>query len=335
MPRRGSARTTIRRPSSTASAGPFDQWPSGMGFDYFYGFMGGETDQWTPYLFQDHTQIFPWIGKPGYNLTTDMADEAINYMKQLNAAAPDKPFFVYYVPGGSHSPHQPTKEWSDKFKGKFDMGWNAMREQIFANQKRLGVIPANAQLTPWPDSLREMGHAVGRREEALRPASRGVRGLHGLYRPRDRPRHPAGRGHGQARQHADHLHRRRQRHQPRRHAARHAQPVHLVQRHPELPGRRAAQVLRRLGLGGHLPAHGGRVVVGIRHAVQVDQADRVALRRHPAGPGDLVAGPHQGRRRHPPPVPPHHRHRAHHPRSHGYQVRRRWSTASSKSRSKA
>ncbi len=134
-------------------SGPFDQWPSGMGFEYFYGFMGGETDQWTPYLFQDHTQIFPWIGKPDYNLTTDMADEAIKHMRGLNAAAPDQPFFVYYVPGGSHAPHQPTKEWSDKFKGKFDMGWNAMREQIFANQKRLGVIPANAKLTPWPDDL--------------------------------------------------------------------------------------------------------------------------------------------------------------------------------------
>ncbi|HXO71205.1 MAG TPA: arylsulfatase [Bradyrhizobium sp.] len=134
-------------------AGPFDQWPSGMGFDYFYGFMGGETDQWTPYLFQNHSQIFPWVGKQGYNLTTDMADEAINYMKELNAAAPEKPFFLYYVPGGSHSPHQPKAEWVEKFKGKFDMGWNAMRDQIFANQKRLGVIPDNAKLTDWPDSL--------------------------------------------------------------------------------------------------------------------------------------------------------------------------------------
>src|SRR6266516_259999 len=124
-----------------------------MGFDYFYGFMGGETDQWTPYLFRDHTQISPWIGKPGYNLTTDLADEAIKHMRQLNAVAPDQPFFVYYVPGGSHSPHQPTKEWIDRFKGKFDMGWNAMREQIFANQKRLGVIPADTKLTPWPDEL--------------------------------------------------------------------------------------------------------------------------------------------------------------------------------------
>ncbi|CAN7353527.1 MULTISPECIES: arylsulfatase [Ensifer] len=134
-------------------AGPYDQWPSGMGFEYFYGFMGGETDQWTPYLFRDHTQIFPWIGKPGYNLTTDMADEAIGYMRQLSVVAPDKPFFLYYVPGGTHAPHHPTQEWVDKFKGKFDMGWNAMRDQIFANQKKLGVIPANAQLTPWPNDL--------------------------------------------------------------------------------------------------------------------------------------------------------------------------------------
>ena len=136
-----------------STAGPFDQWPLGMGFEYFYGFMGGETDQWTPYLFQNTTQITPWIGKPGYNLTTDLADEAIKHVKALDAAAPDKPFFVYYVPGGTHSPHQPTQEWIDKFKGKFDMGWNEMRDQIFANQKKLGVIPPNTQLTPWPDDL--------------------------------------------------------------------------------------------------------------------------------------------------------------------------------------
>jgi arylsulfatase len=134
-------------------AGPFEQWPSGMGFQYFYGFMGGETDQWTPYLFRDHTPVFPWVGRPGYNLTTDLADEAIKYMSGLNAAAPDQPFFLYYVPGGTHTPHQPKKEWVDKFKGKFDMGWEKLREQIFANQKRLGVIPANTQLTPWPEDL--------------------------------------------------------------------------------------------------------------------------------------------------------------------------------------
>ena len=83
----------------SSQAGPFDQWPIGMGFEYFYGFIGGDTNQWQPYLFRNTTQIFPWIGKPGYNLITDMADDAIDYMKQLDAAAPDKPFFVYYVPG--------------------------------------------------------------------------------------------------------------------------------------------------------------------------------------------------------------------------------------------
>jgi arylsulfatase A-like enzyme len=150
-----------------STAGPFDQWPSGMGFDYFYGFMGGETSQWRPYLFRDHAQIYPWVGKPGYNLITDMADEAIKHMKQLDAAAPDQPFFVYYVPGGTHAPHHPTPEWIAKFEGKFDMGWNALREQIFANQKRLGVIPADTQLTPWPDGEAEYGGAKLQKWETL------------------------------------------------------------------------------------------------------------------------------------------------------------------------
>jgi arylsulfatase A-like enzyme len=138
-----------------SAAGPFDQWPSGMGFQYFYGFMGGESDQWTPYLFRDHTPIYPWVGRKDYNLITDMADDAIKYMKDLNASAPDKPFLVYYVPGATHDPHQPTKEWIDKISKMhlFDQGWEKLREQIFANQKRLGVIPANTQLTPWPEEL--------------------------------------------------------------------------------------------------------------------------------------------------------------------------------------
>jgi arylsulfatase A-like enzyme len=138
-----------------SAAGPFDQWPSGMGFQYFYGFMGGETDQWTPYLFRDHTPVYPWIGKKDYNLITDMADDAIRYMKELNSSAPEKPFLVYYVPGATHDPHQPTKEWIDKISKMhlFDDGWEKLREKIFANQKRLGVVPANTQLTPWPNDL--------------------------------------------------------------------------------------------------------------------------------------------------------------------------------------
>ncbi len=142
-----------------SAAGPFTQWPVGMGFEYFFGFMGGESDQWTPFLFRNTTQVFPFRDDPNYNLITGMADDAIGHLKQLNAAAPDKPFFCYYVPGATHAPHHPKKEWSDKFKGKFDMGWNKLREQIFAKQKKDGVIPENTQLTPWPDGQPEYGGA--------------------------------------------------------------------------------------------------------------------------------------------------------------------------------
>jgi len=135
-------------------AGPFDQWPTGMGFDYFFGFMGGETTQWHPgNLVRNTTPIYPYVGKPGWNLITAMADDAIGYVNQLNALAPEKPFLLYYAPGGTHAPHHPTPEWIAKFKGKFDMGFNAARDQIFANQKRLGVIPQDAKLTPWPEDI--------------------------------------------------------------------------------------------------------------------------------------------------------------------------------------
>ena len=138
-----------------SQAGPFDQWPIGMGFEYFYGFIGGDTNQWEPNLFRNTTQIYPFQGQPGWNLTTAMADEAIDYMNRMNALTPEKPFLVYYVPGGTHAPHHPTKEWVDKISAMhlFDQGWNKLREQIFENQKKLGVIPANAKLTPWPKDL--------------------------------------------------------------------------------------------------------------------------------------------------------------------------------------
>jgi len=138
---------------ANSQAGPFEQWPNGMGFEYFYGFVGGDASQWEPNLFRNTTPIYPFQGNPGWNLTTAMADEAIQYMKQLKELAPDKPFFVYYVPGGTHAPHHPTKEWIDKISAMhlFDDGWEKLRETIFSNQKRLGIMPENAQLTPWPD----------------------------------------------------------------------------------------------------------------------------------------------------------------------------------------
>jgi len=140
-----------------SQAGPFDQWPIGMGFEYFYGFVGGDTSQWEPNLFRNTTAIYPFQGNPGWNLTTAMADDAIQYMKQLKEVAPGKPFLVYYVPGGTHAPHHPTPEWIKKVSDQhlFDGGWNKLRETIFANQKRLGIIPADAKLTAWPKDLPE------------------------------------------------------------------------------------------------------------------------------------------------------------------------------------
>jgi arylsulfatase len=139
-----------------SQAGPFNQWPIGMGFEYFYGFVGGDTSQWEPgMLFRNTTAIRPYVGHPGWNLTTAMADDAIHWMNQLNDIDPSMPFFLYYVPGGTHAPHHPTPEWTEKAHNLhlFDNGWNALRDTIFANQKKLGVIPQDAQLTPWPDGL--------------------------------------------------------------------------------------------------------------------------------------------------------------------------------------
>jgi arylsulfatase A-like enzyme len=138
-----------------SQAGPFDQWPTGMGFEYFYGFVGGDANQWEPNLFRNTTAISPYVGHPGWNLTTAMADDAIHWLNQLNDINPSMPFFLYYVPGGTHAPHNPTPEWTKKISDMhlFDKGWNALRDQIFANQKRLGVIPQDAKLTPWPDKL--------------------------------------------------------------------------------------------------------------------------------------------------------------------------------------
>jgi arylsulfatase A-like enzyme len=138
-------------------AGPFNHWPLGYGFDYFYGFVGGDTSQWQPNLFRNTTAIYPFEGNPGWNLETAMADDAIGYMKRMKETAPDKPFFVYYVPGGTHAPHHPTPEWIRKIEDMhlFDQGWNKVREQIFANQKRLGIMPEDAQLTPWPKEIPE------------------------------------------------------------------------------------------------------------------------------------------------------------------------------------
>jgi len=141
-----------------SQAGPFHNWPTGpvKGFDHYYGFIGDDTSQWQPNnLFRDTTPIEPYLGNPGWNLTTALADEAIDRIRMLNEVQPDRPFMLYYAPGGTHSPHHPTPEWIRKISDMhlFDEGWNKLRDRIFANQKKLGVIPESAELTAWPDSI--------------------------------------------------------------------------------------------------------------------------------------------------------------------------------------
>ncbi len=152
-----------------SEAGPFDQWPTGMGFDYFFGFVGGDANQWEPNLFRNTTAIYPYVGHPEWNLITAEADDAIEYMRRITAINPDQPFFIYYVPGAMHAPHHPTPEWIKKISDMhlFDGGWNKLRETIFANQKRLGVLPQNAQLTPWPDKLLKRWDQLGPVEKKL------------------------------------------------------------------------------------------------------------------------------------------------------------------------
>jgi arylsulfatase A-like enzyme len=128
--------------------GPFDAWPTGSGFEYFYGFIGGETNQYYPAIYEGTTPVEPeTTPEQGYHFTADMTDKAIRWVRQQKSLMPDKPFFVYYAPGATHAPHHVPTEWSDKYKGRFDQGWDTLREQILARQKELGVIPPGTELT--------------------------------------------------------------------------------------------------------------------------------------------------------------------------------------------
>ena len=132
-----------------SAVGPFDHWPHpGGGFEYFYGFIGGETNQWYPAIYENTSPVEPW-GTPedGYHFMADMTDKAIDWTRQQKSLAPDKPFFTYFAPGATHAPHHVPTEWSDRYKGAFDQGWDAVREETFARQKELGVIPQDAVLT--------------------------------------------------------------------------------------------------------------------------------------------------------------------------------------------
>jgi arylsulfatase len=134
-------------------AGPFDRWPTGLGFDRFYGIMGAESSQWEPPVYDQTTPIAPHVGKPGYHLTEDLADQAITWMQRQHASTPNRPFFCYFSTPAVHAPHHVSREWIDKFKGQFDDGWDALRDMIYERQLKLGVIPQDTTLTKRPEQV--------------------------------------------------------------------------------------------------------------------------------------------------------------------------------------
>jgi len=139
-------------PWEVSVSGPYDRWPTGSGFDKFYGFIGGETNQWAPAIFDGVTRVEPEI-TPDYHFTTDMTDKAINWVSAQQALTPDRPFYMYFATGATHAPHHVPKQWIAKYRGKFNGGWDRLREETIARQKRLGVVPADAKLTPRPTEI--------------------------------------------------------------------------------------------------------------------------------------------------------------------------------------
>ena len=150
----------------TSAAGPFDLWPTGQGFDYFYGFLGGDVDQWSPKLYRGTNPVDNPPGETGEILDKRLTDDAIRWVRNVNAASPDKPFFIYYAPGSGHAPHQAPPDWIAKFRGKYDKGWDSVREASFKRQKALGIIPKNTRLAPRPTQVPAW--------ESLTPEMKGV-----------------------------------------------------------------------------------------------------------------------------------------------------------------
>ena len=196
-------------------SGPTDRWPTRSGFDKFYGFIGGETNQWAPLLYDGMTQVEP-PQDPNYHFMTDMTNQAIDWMQYQKSLTPDKPFFIYFAPGATHAPHHVPKEWIAKYKGKFDQGWDKLREETLARQNRAGRGAGRHEARAQAGGHQGLGQAHAGREEALRPPDGSVRRLRRVRRHGDRPADPGHRGDRPARQHADLLHRRRQRGERRR-----------------------------------------------------------------------------------------------------------------------
>ena len=284
--------------NQTTAMGPFDRWPTGHGFDYFYGFLAGETSQWEPRLVENTNAIEPPHDEK-YHLSEDLAQHGVDWLRRHQAFAPDKPFFLYWAPGAGHGPHQIHKEWADKYKGRFDDGWDAYRERVFARQKQLGWIPADTILTPRAESMPAWSSIPEVAAPVPAPPDGDLRRLRRARRHAGRQDDRRARTPGHPRQHDRDLHLRRQRRQRRR-PERHDQRVAGAERHSEhrRAAARGAGEDRRPGRARrpqdrqHVPR---RLGLGRQHAVPPHQARRLALRRHAQPDGDLVAQGHQAR----------------------------------------
>ncbi len=169
-------------PWEVSVSGPFDRWPTRSGFDKFYGFIGGETNQWAPAIYDGTMRIEP-PHRPGYHFTTDMTDQAIKWVSAQQALTPDKPFYMYFATGATHAPHHVPKEWIAKYKGQFAGGWDKLREETFARQKKLGVIPADTKLTPRPKEIPAWDDMSAGAEAAVRAPDGDLRRLRRAHRP--------------------------------------------------------------------------------------------------------------------------------------------------------
>ena len=191
----------------TSVSGPFDRWPTHQGFDKFYGFIGGETDQWYPLIYDGVKKIDPPKMKD-YHFSVDMTNQTINWIKAQQSMTPDKPFFVYYATGAVHAPHHVPKEWADKYKGQFDKGWDQIRIDTLARQKKLGLVPANTKLRRATGRPQGVEVAAGRPAAAVCAPGRSVRGFPRAHRRSGRAPEEGARGHRRVRQHVVHLYRR-------------------------------------------------------------------------------------------------------------------------------
>jgi arylsulfatase len=142
-------------PWEASVSGPYDRWPTGSGFDKFYGFIGGETNQWHPLVYDGTTRVYPNVEDPGYHFTTDMTDQALAWINTQMSLTPDRPFYVYFAPGATHAPHHAPREFIEKYKGKFTQGWDKLREETLERQKQLGVVPQNTVLAPKPADIKD------------------------------------------------------------------------------------------------------------------------------------------------------------------------------------